>query len=95
MREIGAVREVSTAADRVERFGPDLEMRKLIQTFLRTRIDAHLQTGRRRLATLEAGLGAFAPEQRPVLKARVQKLERWHRRTRQLLPVVTTFLRIK
>lgn len=95
LRDIGAVREVSAAEDRLERFAPDLEMRKLIQRFLQTRIQAHLNSSQDRLGRLGEASAALPPAERRVLSTRLRKLTGWHRRTLQLLPLVTTFLRIK
>jgi DNA-binding HxlR family transcriptional regulator len=75
-------------------YEPDLEMRKLIQRFLQQRIETQLESGKQRLSGLESGLGGFAPAERRVLERRLKKLGRWHTRTRRLLPVVKTFLRI-
>jgi DNA-binding transcriptional regulator GbsR (MarR family) len=94
LREVGAVKEASTAADAVERFAPDLEMRQLIGRFLESRLETQLKTGRGRLEALGDQLKALSPADRKALGPRVQKLQAWHTRTRRLLPVIRTFLQI-
>ncbi|MBA4135852.1 MAG: hypothetical protein C0518_00890 [Opitutus sp.] len=49
VREVGALKEVSTAADRAELFMPDLEMRKLVGRFIESRLEKQLTAGRTRL----------------------------------------------
>lgn len=94
LREIGAVKEVSTPADRAELFTPDTEMRKLIAHFLETRVQQQLDSGKRRIAAFEAPLESFSPAEQKVLKARLHKLQRWHDRTRKLVPVIRAFLKL-
>jgi DNA-binding transcriptional regulator GbsR (MarR family) len=94
LREVGAVREVSAKADPVERFSPDLEMRQLIARFLESRIETQLKTGRGRLEALGKQLAALPPTERKILTPRLHKLENWHTRSRRLLPVIRTFLKV-
>jgi DNA-binding transcriptional regulator GbsR (MarR family) len=94
LREIGAVQEVSRKEDPAELFVPDLEMRRLISRYLASRLDPQLQSGRDRLGSLEANLAAMSPGERKQLAPRLQKLKRWHSRTRALMPLIKTFLRI-
>jgi DNA-binding transcriptional regulator GbsR (MarR family) len=92
LREIGAVKEVSSPEDKVERFAPDIEMRQLIEHYLESRVETQLRTAAGRFAALEHSLADFAGQDREVLSGRVDKLRRWHDRTQALLPVVRTFL---
>ncbi|WP_438482328.1 GbsR/MarR family transcriptional regulator [Oleiharenicola lentus] len=92
LREVGAVKEVSTAADRTELFMPDMEMRSLIDRFIEQRLKKQLDTGKNRLATLNRATAAFSATEQKVVLSRVQKLQQWNDRTRALLPVVRTFL---
>jgi DNA-binding transcriptional regulator GbsR (MarR family) len=94
LREAGAIREVSTAADRAELFTPDLEMRKLIQHFIHQRLERQLEQGKGRLKGLTREAGAFAESEQKVLRQRLEKLAQWHDRTRQLLPVAKAFLNL-
>jgi DNA-binding transcriptional regulator GbsR (MarR family) len=94
LREVGAIKEVSSAADRAELFMPDLEMRQLIQRFIERRLQQQLDTGKGRLKALNREVSAFAPADQKVLRQRLLKLSRWHDRTRALLPVARTFLKL-
>jgi DNA-binding transcriptional ArsR family regulator len=94
LREVGAVQEVSKTEDPAELFVPELEMRRLVERYLSGRLDPQLKGGRDRLGSLDTRLGALAPAERKLLAPRLQKLQRWHSRTRALLPLVRTFLKI-
>lgn len=94
LREIGAIKEISTAADRAELFVPDTEMRKLIAHFLETRVDQQLGAAKPRLNSMQEALGAYSKGEQKILKERLQKLQRWHERTRALLPLIRTFLKL-
>ncbi len=94
LREMGAIQEVSTDADRVERFVPDTEMRKLIQRFLEQRLEKQLEQGSARLTALKQAVDGFSAAEQSVMTQRVEKLQAWHGRTRALLPVVRAFLKL-
>jgi len=94
LREVGAVKEVSTPTDKAELFEPDLEMRKLVGRFIESRLQTQLDSGKGKLKALNQGTAAFANGQQKVLKQRVQKLQQWHDRTRALLPVIRTMLKL-
>jgi DNA-binding transcriptional regulator GbsR (MarR family) len=94
LREIGAIREVSTTETRTELFAPDLEMRRLIQRFIEQRLDTQLEQGKKRLGGLKKTAKVFTTGNQKVISERLQKLQRWHDRTRALMPVVKTFLKL-
>lgn len=94
LREIGAIREVSPAESRIELFAPDLEMRRLIKRYIEQRLDAQLERGKKRLGDLKRSAKIFTSDQQEVINERVLKLQRWHSRTRALMPVVKTFLQL-
>lgn len=94
LREVGAIKEVSSAADRAELFTPDTEMRKLIAHFLETRVEQQLGEAKARFGSMNGALGAYANGEQRILKQRLQKLQRWHDRTRALLPLIRTFLKL-
>jgi DNA-binding transcriptional regulator GbsR (MarR family) len=94
LREIGAIKEVSTPADRAELFTPDTEMRRLIAHFLESRVQQQLDSGKKRLAAFEPPLETYSSAEQRILKQRLAKLQRWHDRTRKLLPVIRTFLKL-
>ena len=93
LREVGALQEVSKPEDSAELFIPDLEMRRLIGRYLEGRIDPQLQSGKARLAELDAKLIGLPAMESKQLGPRFKKLQRWHTRTRALLPLIRTFLK--
>jgi len=93
LREVGAVKEVSAAADKAELFEPDLELRKLVGTFLEKRLAKQLESGSSRLTSLQRAVPG-RNGQAAVLKARVKQLQTWHRKAKALLPLAKTFLRL-
>lgn len=94
LREIGAIREVSTAENRTELFAPDLEMRRLIHRFIEQRLDTQLEQGKHRLGGLRKFAKVFTAENQKVMTVRLLKLQRWHDRARALMPVMKTFLKL-
>lgn len=94
LREVGAVKEVSAATDKAELFEPDVEMRKLIERFIEQRLQRQLESGKGKLKVLAQGAAAYAPAEQKVLQQRLKKLSRWHDRTRALLPIAKTFLKL-
>ena len=94
LREMGAIKEVSTAADRAELFTPDLEMRRLIQRFLEQRLKHQLDAGKTRLGLLQRALPDLKKSETEILRARVKRLRSWHTKARALLPIAQTFLKL-
>jgi DNA-binding transcriptional regulator GbsR (MarR family) len=94
LRDVGAVVEVSTDADSTDLFAVDTEMRQLIGRFLKSRVERQLNGDAERLAGLKTRLAALPAADRKKLSPRLQKLQRWHDRTRRLLPLVRAFLQL-
>lgn len=95
LKEIGAVRvaEGRSSAGR-PRFEPDTEMRRLIQRFIEQRVETQLRQGKARLTTLATAAEAYGEAERKILDQRLNKLRRWHDRTRAMMPVIRTFLKL-
>jgi DNA-binding transcriptional regulator GbsR (MarR family) len=102
LREIGAVRAAepetmtldAKAPAARERFVPDLELRKLVGRFLEQRLEKQLDAGSSRLDSLKRTVPAGDRRATVELTRRLASLRDWHTRTRQLLPVARTILRI-
>lgn len=94
LREIGAIKEVSTVTDRAELFTPDTEMRQIIVHFLESRVEQQLASAQSRFKEFGKTLGAYSNGEQKILRQRVKKLETWHAKTRALLPVIRTFLKL-
>lgn len=94
LKEIGAVKPAPPAADGLERYVPDLELRKLVARFLEHRLGRQLDSGLRRLEALRAAVPAADAAQTKELNRRLKSLEDWHSRARQLLPLARTVLKL-
>jgi len=94
LREIGAVLEVSTAADRAERFAPDIELRRLIGRFLENRLAKQLAAGGDQLQRIGRALPRGVAADTAVLRRRLRQLQSWNSKARALLPVARTFLQL-
>lgn len=94
LREVGAVKEVSTDADKAELFEPDLEIRKLVSHFLESRIEKQLNSGKTRLADLQRSVPDFKQGESALLRGRLKHLQGSHAKARALLPLVKTFLKL-
>ena len=94
LREMGAIKEVSTPKDRAELFCPDMEMRRLIQRFLDQRLEQQLEAGQSRLVEVQHAMPAWDPADAEILRSRLAQLQAWHDKARALLPVARTFLKL-
>lgn len=94
LREVGAIKEVSTAVDRAELFTPDMEMRRLIERFLEHRLQKQLDAGKDRLKALQQGLPDLAKPDADTLRDRLKQLQQWHEKARSVLPVARTLLKL-
>ena len=94
LREIGAVKEISTTADRVELFTPDLELRKLIARFISSHLQTQLTAGQKRLAAILNHVPTGDLAHAELLRQRLKHLTGWHKKARALLPMARTFLQL-
>ncbi|KAB2919444.1 MAG: ArsR family transcriptional regulator [Dechloromonas sp.] len=104
LREMGAIRCTSIDAPTAKSgspnpygrtcFEPDMEMRRLIHRFFEQRIEAQLQNGKRRLSSLQAMVSIHGTKEKRILDDRLFKLRRWHNRTRAMIPLLKTFLKL-
>ncbi|MBX3739298.1 MAG: helix-turn-helix domain-containing protein [Candidatus Didemnitutus sp.] len=93
LREVGALKEVSTPVNRAELFTPDLELRKLVARFLENRLGKQLSAGSSKLAALSK-LVPEANGEAVELRKRLKSLSDWNSKARALLPVARTFLKL-
>lgn len=102
LRDIGALKVVDgperpgeeAAGRRREHFVPDLELRKLARRWLEQRLARQLQSGRTRLQGVRQALPTTDPAAAKLLRARLKSLETWHGKSRALVPVMKTFLKL-
>ena len=94
LRAVGAVRLAEPAGGDRDHFVPETELRKLVGGFLKESIRPHLDGSDRRLAALGGLVGpsAAGPAERKILQGRVDKLMRWHRQGRAVLPWIEKLL---
>lgn len=89
---IGALVDVSGPSERVSRYAPDVEVRKLILHYLERRVEAQLDAGRDHLRIIRSSVPRGPAAK--TLKQRVAYLESWHGKTRALLPLMKGALRL-
>lgn len=94
LREVGALKVVSTPADRAELYAPDLELRKLVARFLENRLQRQLDAGGTRLISLHNAIPEGSPNEAAELKRRLKSLTEWHSKAKTLLPLVRTVLKV-
>lgn len=91
---IGALADVSAPEERVARYAPDVELRKLLTHFLEHRVEAQLDAGRDRIRTIKSSVPRDSAAAAKLLQGRVAYLESWHTRSRALLPLIKGALRL-
>lgn len=94
LREIGALKEVSSSADRAALFEPDMEIRKVIRHFIEQRVQRQLDTGRVRLIALRERVPGAAAPAKKILSERLKHLQGTHEKARALLPITAAFLKL-
>jgi HTH-type transcriptional regulator, glycine betaine synthesis regulator len=97
LREVNALRIVKNPQSKRELFEPDLELRRLVSHYLEQRVEKQLSAGRNRLKAIGDGIPAAAAgstKAEQVLKDRLKSLQGWHDKSRLLLPVIRTLLKL-
>jgi DNA-binding transcriptional regulator GbsR (MarR family) len=94
LREMGALKEVSTPADKAERFAPDMELRKLIDRWIAERLQRQLAAGQVRLKALTRSLPGARSAEGKILRQRLKQLQNWHDKAAGALPLVRGFLKL-
>lgn len=92
LRNMRAVKVVYEKGDRRDHYVAEGSLKALASGFIREQVEPHLESGESRLermrviveqaAEAEEGATAFHQE-------RIKRLKNWHKRSRQLLPLVT------
>ena len=94
LREIGALKEVSSPVERVDLFTPDMDLRHLIKRFLEQRLQKQLDVGKARISGMKRALPNSDYPEAGVLLSRFKQLQTWHEKARAILPLVRVFLKI-
>lgn len=93
LKEIGALKVVTTELDKREFFTPELELRKLIVHYLDQRLATQLESSQGALQLIAQQVPATNGVAK-VLRSRVKQLQSWHSKARAALPVVKRFLKL-
>lgn len=94
LRGVGAVRISHIPGDRKDYFEAETELPALVRGFLRDQLAIKMDHANQRLDRLRSVVddpGNDAPE---GLSGRVERLQSWHNKTRRLVPLVSTFLKM-
>jgi DNA-binding transcriptional regulator GbsR (MarR family) len=94
LREMGAIKEVSTPADKAELFLPDMELRKLIDRWIAERLQRQLVSGQNRLNSLMRTMPGARSADAKILRQRLKQLQNWHDKAGAALPLVRGFLKL-
>lgn len=106
LKDVGALLVVGTY-ERREYFGPEVELRKLVSSFLEERLErqlnasnGHLQAMKKLIPSAEVlnrpslGLTPSPTDAVDRLIARLKYIENWHQRARDLVPLARAFLKL-
>jgi HTH-type transcriptional regulator, glycine betaine synthesis regulator len=93
LRGVGALKEVSIETERVERFEPDIELRKLFLHYIENRVEKQLEAGEKQICKIKSTVPRGSVGSRK-LAARIQVLDGWHAKSRALLPLVKVALEL-
>lgn len=77
-----------------ERFEPDLELRKIVIHYIEQRLQKQLDSGHARLKAVAKMIPEINPADAERLRDRFGSLQTWHAKTRALLPIAKTFLKL-
>lgn len=94
LREVNALKVITAPGGKRELFEPDLGLRKLIAHYLENRVEKQLNSGRGRLQEITESIPEGSPEAAKVLRARLKSLQSWHDKSRRVLPVIKTLLKL-
>ena len=99
LRTLGAVRPVARDGERREFFVAEVELKQLVAGFIRSELEPQIDRGserselvRERFAELKLAASSSDDEEFEHLEERVERLSRWHRRAKFVLPFIARFL---
>lgn len=86
--EIEAIKEVRVSGERVCRYAPEPELRRVLMRMLQTRLRAPLEQGAERLRAFKASLCGTEDPNRDFYFQRLTVLQAWHCKALRALPLV-------
>ena len=93
LRELGAVSEAEGKVKRRIYYQPDVELKRLVGGFIKEQVRPHLESGEEKLSDLGEMVAEMpAGEQADFYFDRLERLGRWSKRARILLPIIQKFL---
>jgi HTH-type transcriptional regulator, glycine betaine synthesis regulator len=90
--ELQAVLSHKEEGERVTRYTAKLELRPFVLIFLKERLMPRLEQSSSRLVALEEDLAELSEQHRTLLKARLGRASKWHRRAKTFIPIIRRFL---
>ena len=94
LRDVNALKVVTSPHTKRELFEPDLEMRKLIAHYLEQRVEKQLDSGRDRLQAISKTIPEGLNDSAKILRTRLKSLQGWHNKSRRLLPAIRLLLKL-
>jgi len=90
--ELEAVIPQKSDGERVTRYSAKLELRPFVAMFLDQQLMPRLVRSSERLKVLDGEITNLPKETQQILKVRLDRASKWHRRARSFLPVIRRFL---
>ena len=93
LRTLGAIREIQGVDARRTYFEADINLKRLVGGFIREQIRPHMTSGEEKLrAVAKLAKEEEDPELRAFYEERIQKMERWAKQARRVLPLLQRVL---
>lgn len=92
LKSLGAIREAEGITDRRTHFEPAVELKRLVGGFIREQVRPHIESGRSKIKRLEEAIPSVGQDKQEFVKERVERLDQWMRRSRQVLPLLQKIL---
>ncbi|WAC20463.1 hypothetical protein OVA24_03600 [Luteolibacter sp. SL250] len=92
LRSLGAIREAEGITDRRTHFEPAVELKRLVGGFIREQVRPHIESGKSKVKRLEEAIPSVGQEKQEFVRERVERLDQWMRRSRQVLPLLQKIL---
>ena len=92
LKSLGAIREADGITDRRTHFEPAVELKRLVGGFIREQVRPHIESGRSKVKLLGEAIPSVSQDKQEFVKDRVERLDQWMRRGRQVLPLLQKIL---
>ncbi|MEM9445428.1 MAG: hypothetical protein AAGA18_08740 [Verrucomicrobiota bacterium] len=92
LRTIGAIKTVYVAGERRDYFQAETNLSHLVSGFLKERVAPGVDDLGQRLATLEVAGENFSKDKKEFIQNRLDKLNRWRKKTSEAVPALNSFL---